>query len=135
MDHKISIRGIEVDKAKIDVIEKLPPPVNVNGIMSFLEHARLYRRFVKDFSKIARPLCNLLNKDAVFQLDEEFLTSFQALKNSLVSASIMVAPDWSKEIDLMCDTNDYAVGVILRQQREKVFHAIIMPARSYMMHN
>jgi len=64
--HKISVRGIEVDKAKIDVIEKLPPPVNVKGVRSFLRHAEFYRKFIKDFSKMAKPLSNLLNKDNVF---------------------------------------------------------------------
>ncbi|RHN45064.1 putative nucleotidyltransferase, Ribonuclease H [Medicago truncatula] len=63
LGHKISSRGIEVDKGKIDVIGKLPPRVNVNGVCSFLGHAEFYRRFIKDFSKIAKPLRNLLNKD------------------------------------------------------------------------
>ena len=66
LGHKISSRGIEVDKAKTDVIGKLPPPVNVKGVQSFLGHAGFYRRFIKDFSKIAKPLSNLLNKDKSF---------------------------------------------------------------------
>ena len=64
LGHLVSERGIEVDKAKIDVIEHLPPLVNVKGIRSFLDHAGFYRRFIKDFSQIARPLTNLLAKDA-----------------------------------------------------------------------
>ena len=124
LGYKISAQGMEVDKAKIDVIEKLPLPVNVNRIRSFLGHAGFYRKFIKDFSKIARPLSNLLNKDVVFKLDEECLTTFQTLKTSLVSAPIIVAPDWSKEFELMCDASDYAVGVVLGQRGDKVFHAI-----------
>ena len=108
LGHDISTRGIEVDKAKIDVIEKLPPPVNVKGIRSFLGHAGFYTWFIKDFSKIIRPLSNLFNKDVVFKLDEECLTAFQTLKNKLISAPIMVAFDWSKEFELMCDARDYA---------------------------
>ena len=73
LGHKISKRGIEVDKAKLDVIDKLPPSVNVKGIQSFLGHAEFYRWFIKDFSKIAKPLSNLLNKDVVFVFNEECL--------------------------------------------------------------
>ena len=62
LGHKISSRGIEVDKAKVEVIEKLPPPVNVKGIRSFLGHFGFYWRFIKDFSKIAKPVSNLLVK-------------------------------------------------------------------------
>ena len=71
LGHKISMSGIEVDKAKINVIEKLPPPVNVKGMRSFLRHVGFYRRFIKDFSKIAKPLNNFLNKDALFLFDED----------------------------------------------------------------
>ena len=69
LGHKISSKGIEVDKAKVEVIEKLPPPTNVKGIQSFLGHAGFYRHFIKDFSKIAKPLSNLLNKDTSFTFD------------------------------------------------------------------
>lgn len=64
--HKISHKGIEVDRAKIEVIEKLPPPVNVKGVRSFLGHAGFYRRFLKDFSLIAKPLNALLQKEHEF---------------------------------------------------------------------
>ena len=66
LGHSISEKGIEVDRAKIEVIEKLPPPKCVKDIRSFLGHAGFYRRFIKDFSKIAKPLCKLLAKDVVF---------------------------------------------------------------------
>ena len=91
----ISSRGIEVDKSKVDVIKNLPPPVNVKGIRSFLGHAGFYRRFIKDFSKIAKPLSNLPNMDTPFNFDVDFLNVFNHLKSSLVSAPIIIAPDWS----------------------------------------
>ena len=115
LGHKIYVRGIEVDKAEIEVIEKLPPPVNVKGIRSFLGHASFYMHFIKDISKIAKPLSNLLNKDDVFKFDEECLTAFQTLKDRLVSTSVIIAPDWSQEFELMCDARDYAVGAVLGQ--------------------
>ena len=62
LGHKISERGIEVDKAKVDAIEKMPCTKDIKGIHSFLGHAGFYRWFIKDFSKISRPLTNLLQK-------------------------------------------------------------------------
>ena len=93
LGHKISKRGIEVDKAKLDVIDKLPPPVKVKGIHSFLGHVGFYRRFIKDFSKIAKPLSNLLNKEAVFVFNEECLEAFNTLKAKLVYALVITTPD------------------------------------------
>ncbi|XP_014519721.1 uncharacterized protein LOC106776764 [Vigna radiata var. radiata] len=124
LGHKISVRGIEVDKAKVEVNEKLPPPTNVKGIQSLLGHVGFYRRFIKDFSKIAKPLSNLLVKDTPFVMSKECVQAFNVLKSNLISAPVIVAPDWSKDFELMCDASDYAIGVVLGQRREKVFHAI-----------
>jgi len=77
LGRKISHKGIEVDKAKVEVIEKLPPPVNIKEIKIFLEHTGFYIRFIKDFSKIAKSLCNLLNKDTSFKFDDNYLTTFK----------------------------------------------------------
>ena len=89
LGHLVSERGIEVDKAKIDVIEHLPPPVNVKGIRSFLGHAGFYRCFIKDFSQIARPLTNLLAKDAPFEFTDGCLRAFEILKKALISAPVI----------------------------------------------
>ena len=93
LGHKILVRGVEVDKAKIDVIEKLPSPINVKGVRSFLGNARFYRRFIKDFSKVAKPLNNLLNKDVVFVFNEECVEAFNDLKIILVSTPMLIALD------------------------------------------
>ena len=85
LGYKVSERGIEVDKAKIEVIEKLPPPTNVKGIRSFLGHAGFCRRFIKNFSQIARPLTSLLAKDAPFVFSDACHESFQTLKKALIS--------------------------------------------------
>jgi hypothetical protein len=80
LGHRVSERGTEVDRAKIEVIELLPPPANAKGIHSFLGHAGFYRRFIKNFSEIARPLTKLLAKVVSFVFDEECLIAFHTLK-------------------------------------------------------
>ncbi|RVX01139.1 Retrovirus-related Pol polyprotein from transposon 17.6 [Vitis vinifera] len=94
LGHIISKKGIEVDKAKVELIVKLPPPTNVKGIRQFLGHVGFYRRFIKDFSKISKPLCELLVKDAKFVWDEKCQKSFEELKQFLTTAPIVRAPNW-----------------------------------------
>nr|GEV28785.1 reverse transcriptase domain-containing protein [Tanacetum cinerariifolium] len=93
LGHKISKEGIEVDKAKVEVIAKLPHPTTFKGIRSFLGHAGFYRRFIKDFSKIARPM----------------------------TTPILIALDWDFPFELMCDASDFAIGEVLGQRQEKHF--------------
>nr|GEV47535.1 reverse transcriptase domain-containing protein [Tanacetum cinerariifolium] len=94
LGHKISKQGIVVDKAKVDVITKLPHPITVKGIRSFLGHASFYRRFIKDFSKIARPMTRLLEKDTPFIFSQECVDAFQTLKRKLTVAPILIASNW-----------------------------------------
>ncbi|CAM8947563.1 unnamed protein product [Rhodiola kirilowii] len=124
LGHLVSKRGIEVDKAKVEVIEKLPPPRDVKGIRSFLGHASFYRRFIKDFSKIARPLTNLLCNDTKLRFNEECLVAFEKLKKALVSAPIIQPLNWDLPFELMCDASDYAIGAVLGQRMDKKLHAI-----------
>ena len=124
LGHKIFVKGIKVDKAKIDVIKKLPSLVNVKGVRSFLGHARFYRRFIKDFLKIAKPLSNLIVKENPFHFNEECLQAFDLLKKKLVTAPIIVAPNWGQELELMCDASDYAIGAVLGQKRNGRFHVV-----------
>ena len=116
LGHKIYVDGLEVDQAKVSIIETLLPPTTVKGIRSFLGHAGFYRRFIKDFSKISRPLCRLLEKDAKFDFDELCKAAFDEIKSKLVIAPIMVTPDWNNEFEIMCDDSDYAMGAVLRQR-------------------
>nr|GFC99302.1 reverse transcriptase domain-containing protein [Tanacetum cinerariifolium] len=121
LGHKISNKGIEVDKVKIKVISKLPHPTTVKGIRSFLGHAGFYRRFIKDFSKISRPMTYLLEKNSPFIFSNECIQAFRTLKDKLTEASILIAPNWDQPFELMCDASDYAVGVVLGQRIEKHF--------------
>ncbi|GKC37197.1 reverse transcriptase domain-containing protein [Tanacetum coccineum] len=105
LGHKVSGSGIEVDKAKIEAISKLPYPTNVKVVRSFLGHASFYRRFIKDFSQIARPMTQLLVKDAPFNFSEECIQAFDTLKHELTQAPVMIKPDWSLPFKIMCDAS------------------------------
>jgi hypothetical protein len=130
LGHSISNKGIEVDKAKIDIISKLPPPMTTKGVRSFLGHSGFYRRFIKDFSKISRPLCALLAKDTKFEWTDECMTTFNTSKKLLTSTPIMMAPDWSLAFELMCDASDFALGAVLGQRINKVPHALYYASRT-----
>ena len=91
--HIVSSRGIEVDKAKIELISKLSSPTNVKTFRQFLGHVGFYRRFIEDFSKIAKPLYKLLEKDAKFFWEKECQESFEELKSLLTTAPIVRAPN------------------------------------------
>nr|GEX83801.1 reverse transcriptase domain-containing protein [Tanacetum cinerariifolium] len=103
LGHKISKSGIEVNRAKVDVIAKLPHPTTIKGVRSFLGHAGFYQRFIQDFSKIARPMTHLLEKETPFAFSKECVDAFDTLKKKLTKAPILVVPDWNLPFELMCD--------------------------------
>nr|GEV82631.1 reverse transcriptase domain-containing protein [Tanacetum cinerariifolium] len=90
LGHKISKSGLEVDHAKVDVIAKLPHPTTVKSVRSFLGHAGFYRRFIQDFSKIARPMTHLLEKETPFVFSKDCIDAFETLKKKLTEAPILV---------------------------------------------
>nr|GEX47959.1 reverse transcriptase domain-containing protein [Tanacetum cinerariifolium] len=124
LGHKISKNGIEVDKAKVDVIAKLPHPTTVKGIRSFLGHVGFYRRFIKNFFKISQPMTHLLEKNTPFIFSEYCIKAFQTLKKKLTEAPILIAPNWDLPFELMCDASDFAIGAVLGQRHEKHFKPI-----------
>ncbi|GJV28291.1 reverse transcriptase domain-containing protein [Tanacetum coccineum] len=120
LGHKISKSGIEVDRAKVDVIAKLPHPTSVKGVRSFLGHVGFYRRFIQDFSKIARPMTHLLEKETPFIFSKECIKAFETLKKKLTEALILVAPNWDLPFEIMCDASDFAVGAVLGKRAENL---------------
>ncbi len=102
----------------------------MKGIRSFLGYAGFYRRFIKDFSTIARPLTNLLAKDAPFEFDDVCLKSFEILKKALVFAPIIQPPNWTLPFKIMCDASDFAVGAVLGQIKDKKHHAICCASKT-----
>nr|GEU33310.1 reverse transcriptase domain-containing protein [Tanacetum cinerariifolium] len=124
LGHKFSKSGIEVDREKVDVIAKLPHLNTVKGVRSFLGHAGFYRPFIQDFSKIARPMTHLLEKETPFVFSKECINAFNTLKKKLTEASILVVPDWNLPFELICDASDYAIGAVLGQRKSKHFQPI-----------
>ncbi|XP_074309278.1 uncharacterized protein LOC141643851 [Silene latifolia] len=100
------------------------------SVRSFLGHAGFYRRFIKDFSKIAKPLTSLLLKDVPFVFDEVCLESFHRLKQDLVSAYIIRAPDWNLPFEIICNASDFAVGAVLGQVVDKRHHLIYYTSKT-----
>ena len=119
LGHVVLERGIEVDKAKVDLISNLPPLTSIRQICSFLGHAGFYKRFIQNFSTIARLLTQLLAKDALFQFDESCLRAFHSLKVAFTHALILQSPNWSLPFKIMCDASNYAIGAILGQRVDK----------------
>ncbi|WJZ97359.1 hypothetical protein VitviT2T_015968 [Vitis vinifera] len=118
LGHIISEKGIEVDKAKVELIVKLSSLTTIKGVRQFLGHARFYRRFIKDFSNLSKPLWELLAKDAAFIWDERCQKSFDQLKQFLTTTPIMRAPNWQLPFEVMCDASDFAIGAVLGQRED-----------------
>ena len=108
LGHIVSGKGLEVDKAKIEVIQNLPLPNTVKDLRSFLGHVGFYRRFIQDFA-------TLLCKDKDFIIDEEGKRAFKTFKQALIEAPILQSPNWDLPFKIMCDASDYAVGAVLGQ--------------------
>jgi hypothetical protein len=130
LGHRISKRGIEVDREKIEAIEKLPYPKDIRGIRSFLDHASFYRRFIKDLSKISKPLTNLLQKDVPFSFNDNCVDSFNILKNDLISDPIVQPPNVNFPFEIMCDASYYFVGVVLGQRVDKKLNIIYYASKT-----
>ena len=130
LGHIISEKGIEVDKANVELIVKLPSPTTVKGVRQFLGHAGFYRRFINNFSKLSKPLCELLAKDAKFVWDERCQRSFEQLKQFLTIAPIVRAPNWKLPFEVMCDANDFAIRAMLRQRENGKLYVIYYASKT-----
>jgi hypothetical protein len=119
LGHMVSSKGIEVDKSKIELIANLPTPKSIKDVRSFLGHVGFYRRFIKDFSVISKPLSNLITKDNIFEWTEHCEEALVKLKNFFTSALVIQPPDWSLPFEIVCDASDYVVGVVLGQRKDK----------------
>ena len=119
LGYLVSSKGLEGDKAKVEVIQDLALPNSIREFRSFLGHVGFYRRFIQDFAKVSKPLTSLLCKEKDFITEKEGKHSFMQLKRSLVEAPTLQSPNWDLPFEIMCDTFDFAVGPVLEQRIDK----------------
>lgn len=124
LGHTISCQGLQVDPNKIVLIKKVPPPQKVRDVRSFLGLAGYYRRFIKDFSKLASPMFGLLAKDVEFNWTDDCQRALNELKDKLVSAPILRGPDWALPFHIHTDDSNKAIGAALGQVEQKLPYAI-----------
>jgi hypothetical protein len=103
--HVISAGGVSVDPSKVKDVLNRVPPTNASEIQSFLGLAGYYGRFIKDFSKIAKPMTRLLEKNKDFDWTKECQANFEELKKRLTSAPVLILPEITKMFDIYCDAS------------------------------
>ena len=121
--HVISGAGIAAYPTKVVTVTNWEAPTIVGEIRSFLGLAGYYRRFIENFSKIVKPMTELLKKDTKFKWTEECEASFQELKKHLVTSPVLILPDQSKDYEVYCDASCRGFGVVLMQEGRVVSYA------------
>ncbi|XP_049368425.1 uncharacterized protein LOC125833324 [Solanum verrucosum] len=117
-------KAYKLIKLKLKLLPNWPLLSWLKVLRCFLGHAGYYRRFIKDFSKVDHPLCNLLEKESVFEFDESCVKAFLCLKENLVLAPIIGALDWIVPFELICDASSVVLGVVFGQRKGNLFHTV-----------
>jgi hypothetical protein len=123
LGHVISAGGVSMDPSKVKDVLDWMPPMNVVDVRSFLGLAGYYRRFIKDFSKITKPMIKLLEKNKDLNWTEEWQSSFEELKKRLTSALVLILPDITKMFSIYCDASWQGLGCVLMQEGQVVCYA------------
>lgn len=116
LGHVISSSGVSTDPKKIQIISDSPTPQCVKDLRSFLGMAGYYRKYVRSFGLLSKPLTNLLKKGVVYVWTSEAEASFQALKHALVIARVLALPNFSKTFELETDALGKGIGAVLQQE-------------------
>ena len=123
LGHVLSENGVAVDPSKVQDVLNWVQPKNVTDIRSFLGLAGYYRRFIENFSKIAKPMTELLKQGSVFEWSSECESAFQTLKKLLTTAPVLAQPDVDKGFDVYCDASRIGLGCVLMQEGRVVAYA------------
>jgi hypothetical protein len=124
LGHTISHAGIAVDPDKVQEVMNWKPPTTVRQIRSFLGLAGYYRRFIPDFSRIVKPITELLKKEAKFVWGQKCEDAFHALRQHLTTAPMLAQPDSSKPFDVYCDASGTGLGCVLMQDNRVIAYAL-----------
>jgi hypothetical protein len=115
LGHIISSTGVSTDPTKISAIQAWPVPKNITDLRGFLGLAGYYRRFIRDYGKICRPLFDSLKKGEFTWGGAQQLNAFQVIKQALCSAPVLALPNFTKPFVLECDASDKSIGAVLMQ--------------------
>ena len=119
LGHTVSKEGVKPNIEKVEAIMKMQPPIEIQGLQQFLGMTSYYRQFIKDYAKIAEPLNRLLKTGSIFKWDQHCQQAFETLKERLMTAPILVFPDFRKPFKLITDASDFALGAVLAQKNDK----------------
>ena len=126
----VSAEGIKMNDDKVKAILEWPTLKTVHGVCSFLGLANFYRRFIKDYAQVARPLNDLTKKDQAFEWKESQQTAFDTLKQRFTTAPILAFPDIDKQFHLETDASDFATGAVLSILKDDKWHPIAYSSHS-----
>ena len=121
LGHIVSSKGLEVDKAKIELIQNLPLLDIIRDLQRFLKQIGFYQIFIQEFSKVSKPLATLLCKQKDFIIDEEGKRAFVMLKQALIESPILQSPNWDLPFEMMCHTSNYVMDIMWRASQSH-FH-------------
>jgi hypothetical protein len=123
LGHVLSAEGVAVDPVKVRDILDWKPPTTVHHVLSFLGMAGYYRRFIPNFSKISKPITELLKIQVKFIWSSECEKAFQTLKRLLTTAPVLAQPDIEKSFDVYCDACGTGIGCVLMQEGRVIAYA------------
>jgi hypothetical protein len=123
LGHVLSAKGVAVDPGKVKDILNWKPPISVHEVRSFLGMAGYYRRFIPNFSKVAKPITELLKIQTKFIWSPECEKAFRILKKSLTTALVLAQPDIEKPFDVYCDASGIGLGCVLMQEGRVIAYA------------
>ncbi len=125
LGHEVSDQGVRPNPAKVEAIQKMLPPTDIKGLRRFLGMTSYYRRFIQNYATIAEPLNRILQKGALYKWNDACQAAFEALKSKLMTAPILVFPDFNQPFQLITDASDFGLGAVLAQKDKEGLERVV----------